>query len=74
LFVGFIVMPLMDYLGVQRQLWAPLVYLFMFAVILSIAVLWRCPVCNGLLGNVFTTKYCSKCGFKFDDIEIKKVK
>ena len=65
LLVGFIVMPLMDHLGVQRQIWAPFVYLIMFAVVISIAVLWRCPVCNGLLGDVFTTKYCSKCGFKF---------
>ena len=67
LFVGFVAMPLMDYYGVQRQLWAPFVYMVMFAIIIAIAAIWRCPVCNGLLGDVFTTRYCSKCGFKFTD-------
>ena len=65
LLVGFVAMPLMDHLEVQRQFWAPFVYLVMFAIIIAIAAVWRCPVCNGLLGDVFTTRYCSKCGFKF---------
>jgi hypothetical protein len=67
LLVGFIAMPLMDYYGIQRQIWAPFIYLTMLAIIIAIAVIWRCPVCNGFLGDVFTTKYCSKCGFKFTD-------
>jgi hypothetical protein len=65
LVIGFIVMPIMDKLGVPRLTWAPFVYLIMFGIIALIAFVWRCPACNGLLGDVFTTRYCSKCGFKF---------
>ncbi|MCB2207673.1 MAG: hypothetical protein KQH67_05205 [Bacteroidetes bacterium] len=67
LIVGFIALPLMDYYGVPRLVWAPFVYLVMFGILITIGFVWRCPVCNGLLGDVFTTKYCSKCGFKFSD-------
>lgn len=63
--VGLFVLPVMDMLGVSRMVWAPFVYLIMFGVIISIAFVWRCPVCNGYLGDVFSTRYCSKCGFKF---------
>ncbi|PLW96879.1 MAG: hypothetical protein C0591_07900 [Marinilabiliales bacterium] len=52
LIVGFVALPLMDYYGVPR---------------LVIGLVWRCPVCNGILGDVFTTKYCTKCGFHFSD-------
>jgi len=71
LVVGFILLPLMDMLGVHRLAWAPFVYIIMFAVIILIALVWRCPACNALLGNVFNTKYCPKCGFNFDDDEQK---
>ena len=67
LIVGFVAIPLMDHFNVSRMVWAPFVYLIMFAVLIGIGFVWRCPVCNGLLGDVFTTKYCSKCGFKFSD-------
>ena len=63
--VGIFVLPMMDMLGVSRLAWAPFVYLIMFGLIIAIAFIWRCPACNGLLGDVFNTKYCSKCGFKF---------
>lgn len=66
--VGILILPLMDGLGVSRLAWAPFVYIIMFGVIISIAFVWRCPVCNAYLGgDVFSTKYCSKCGFKFDN-------
>lgn len=68
LIVGFFALPLMDHLSIPRMVWAPFVYLVMFAILIAIAFIWRCPACNGLLGDVFTTKYCSKCGFKFLDI------
>lgn len=72
LFVGFVTLPLMDHLNISRIVWAPFVYLIMFGVLIAIGFVWRCPVCNRLLGDVFTTKYCSKCGFKFsDDAELK---
>jgi len=66
LVVGFIVLPLMDALGVSRLVWAPFVYIIMFGIIILLALVWRCPACNGLLGDIFNTKYCSKCGVKFN--------
>jgi hypothetical protein len=66
--VGLFVLPIMDGLGVSRMVWAPFVYIIMFGVIISIAFVWKCPVCNAYLGgDVFSTRYCSKCGFKFDN-------
>ena len=65
--IGLIVLPVMDMLGVSRLVWAPFVYLIMFGIIIAISIVWRCPVCNGLLGDIFNTKYCSKCGFNFSD-------
>ncbi len=72
LVVGLFILPVMDMLGVSRLAWAPFVYLIMFGLIISIAFVWRCPVCNGLLGDVFSTKYCSKCGFEFDEKKTSK--
>jgi len=65
--VGLIVLPLMDTLGIQRRVWTPVIYIIMFGVIFAIVIIWRCPVCNGIMGDVFNTKFCSKCGFKFED-------
>lgn len=65
--IGFFAIPLMDMFGISRMVWAPFVYLIMFILIIAIAFVWRCPVCNALLGDVFRTNYCSKCGFNFSD-------
>ena len=65
--VGIVVLPVMDSLGVHRLMWAPFVYLVMFFIILAIAFVWRCPVCNAILGDIFTTRFCSKCGLQFYD-------
>ena len=65
LVVGFIAIPLLDALGLPRMTWGPFVYIIVFGLIILIALVWRCPVCNGLLGDIFNTKYCSRCGFKF---------
>jgi hypothetical protein len=67
IFIGLLVMPLMDRLGIERLVWAPFVYLFMFLILVAIAMVWRCPACNALLGDVFTTRFCPKCGCKFVD-------
>ena len=63
--VGAILLPVMDNLGIPRRTWAPFVYFIMFIIIIAITFVWRCPVCNALLGDIFNTKFCSKCGFKF---------
>jgi transcriptional regulator with XRE-family HTH domain len=51
--------------GMAKLSWAPFFYLFMFALIITIGLTWRCPVCHSSLGNPFSTRFCSKCGFKF---------
>ena len=40
----------------------PYVYVVMFAVLIGITFVWRCPGCNAILGDVTNTRYCSKCG------------
>ncbi|MFC2167302.1 helix-turn-helix domain-containing protein [Acidobacteriota bacterium] len=51
--------------GMPKLTWAPFLYLILFSLIFGIGLVWRCPACNGLLGDPFNTKFCSKCGFKF---------
>lgn len=46
--------------GIPKFIWAPLFYLFFFSDLLVIGLIWRCPGCNGLLGDFFNIKYCSK--------------
>lgn len=53
--------------GIARHNWAPFFYLLFFLDLIVIIIIWRCPGCNGLLGEVFSVKYCSKCGLKFYD-------
>lgn len=50
---------------IPRRYWAPLVYGFMFMILFGIGLTWRCPSCNAILGDVFNTRYCSKCGLHF---------
>ena len=63
--VGFYIIFIEKYINIPRLAWAPFVYLIMFGYIAVIAVTWRCPGCGGLLGDVFNTRYCSKCGLAF---------
>ena len=53
--------------GMPKMVWAPFFYLIMFGLIILIALVWRCPACNGLLGDIFSTKYCSKCGLQLSE-------
>ena len=53
--------------GIPKIIWAPFIYFFFFLDLIVIGLSWRCPGCNGLLGDVFNIKYCSKCGLKFHD-------
>lgn len=50
---------------IPRIYWAPFVYGFMFMILFGIGLTWRCPSCNAILGDVFNTRYCSKCGLHF---------
>jgi len=53
--------------GIPKLYWAPFFYIFFFTDLIIIGLIWRCPGCNGLLGDVFNVRYCSKCGLKFYD-------
>lgn len=50
---------------IPRRYWAPFIYGFMFMILFGIGLTWRCPSCNAILGDVFNTRYCSKCGLHF---------
>ncbi|MFC2083694.1 hypothetical protein ACFLS9_01420 [Bacteroidota bacterium] len=63
--VTLLAFPSWELFGMPKLVWAPFFYIIMFGIIISIAIIWRCPACNGLLGDVFSTKFCPKCGFKF---------
>ena len=65
--MGFVIMPLMDMIGINRRLWAPIAYVLIFGLILASAYVWRCPACKSQLGDIFNTKYCPKCSLKFYD-------
>ncbi len=65
--IGIVIMPFMDMIGINRRLWAPIAYLLIFGLIISSAFVWRCPACKGSLGDIFSTRYCPKCGFEFYD-------
>jgi hypothetical protein len=53
--------------GLAKMTWAPYFYVVMFTLLFLIAVVWRCPACHGLLGDVFNTRHCSKCGLKLSE-------
>lgn len=59
--------PTWELFGMSKMVWAPFFYLIMFAHLIGIGIMWRCPSCNGLLGDVFNTRFCSKCGLQFYD-------
>ncbi len=65
--VTILALPDWRLFGLPKLTWAPFFYIITFGLIVSNAFIWRCPACNGLLGDVFNTKYCSKCGLRFDE-------
>jgi hypothetical protein len=53
--------------GIPKNVWGPIFTLMILGLIIFIVVDWRCPVCKGLMGDVFQTRFCPKCGYKFKD-------
>lgn len=51
--------------NLPKRIWAPFIYIFMFGILIGIGLTWRCPSCNAILGDVFNTRFCSKCGLRF---------
>jgi transcriptional regulator with XRE-family HTH domain len=56
---------LLIFSGIPKMQWAPFIYILFFIDLIVIGFTWRCPGCNSLLGDVFNTRYCSRCGLKF---------
>lgn len=65
--VTLMAFPSWELYGHPKMAWAPFFYLLMFALLLLIALVWRCPSCNALLGDVFNTRYCPRCGLKLSE-------
>jgi hypothetical protein len=65
--VTLLAFPSWKLFGMSKMTWAPYFYLVMFALLFLIALVWRCPACNGLLGDVFQARYCPKCGLKLSE-------
>jgi hypothetical protein len=65
--VTLLAFPSWELFGLPKLVWAPFFYLVMFGLIIAIAVVWRCPSCNALLGDVFRTRFCSSCGMRLDN-------
>ena len=59
--------PSFELFGMAKRTWAPFFYIIMFCILVAIGLIWRCPVCNAHMGNPFSVKFCSKCGFRFSE-------
>jgi hypothetical protein len=59
--------PRFELFGIPKHIWGSILSFVIIGLILFIALDWRCPVCKGLMGDVFQTKFCPKCGYKFRD-------
>jgi hypothetical protein len=53
--------------GLPKHVWGPVFTLIILGLLIFIIIDWRCPVCKGFMGDVFQTKFCPKCGYKFRD-------
>ena len=53
--------------GLSERVVAPIC----IAVVLGIAIFslinWRCPSCEGYLGNKMSPRFCSKCGVRLQE-------
>jgi len=63
----FFTYPSFVLFGMPKHVWGPIFTLVILGLIIFIIVDWRCPVCRGLMGDVFQSRFCPKCGYKFKD-------
>lgn len=49
---------------VPKHVWGLIYYVLMCLHLIAILIVWRCPGCNAVLGEVFSTHYCNKCGLR----------
>ena len=63
----FFTYPSFVLFGMPKHVWGPIFTLVILGLIIFIIVDWRCPVCKGMMGDVFQSRFCPKCGYKFKD-------
>jgi hypothetical protein len=61
----FFTYPSFILFGMPKHVWSPGFTLVILGLLLIIFLDWRCPVCKGLMGDVFQSRFCPKCGYKF---------
>lgn len=54
------------FLGIPFSVAGPIFYIVFLATLVFHIVLWRCPACNAYLGLVASSRFCPKCGVRFD--------
>jgi len=54
------------FLGIPFSVAGPIFYLVFLATLVFHIAVWRCPSCNAYLGLVASSRFCSKCGIRFD--------
>ena len=63
----FFTYPSFILFGMPKHVWGPGFTLVILGLLLIIFLDWRCPVCKGLMGDVFQSRFCPKCGYKFKE-------
>ena len=53
--------------GLPEKVVAPICIATPMAVAVFSLVNWRCPACEGYLGNRMNPKFCSKCGARLQE-------
>jgi hypothetical protein len=54
------------FLGIPFSVAGPIFYIVFLATLVFHIVIWRCPACNAYLGLVGSSRFCPKCGVRFD--------
>lgn len=59
--------PKFNLFGLPKHVWGPAFTTVIIGLLIFIIIDWRCPVCKGLMADVFQSKFCPKCGYEFKD-------
>ena len=54
------------FLGIPFSVAGPISYFVFLATLVFHIMVWRCPACNAYLGLVASSRFCPKCGVRFD--------
>ena len=54
------------FLGIPFSVAGPVFYVVFLATLVFHILVWRCPACGAYLGLVTPTRFCPKCGIRFN--------